>query len=190
MARRSLLTLTASSAVALLIGAWAAGGLRPALRPEPRRPGSPIDLGRYEVRVTDAVLHRPAERLVTLDVTLRLRSKDTRSVLLQDFAANALTLDVAGGPPVTAVGVRGVSQGADVNMLHPDESITVILTYATRHAAVPPPGFHARLSFWRYDHREDFFYGHTQWKPRKPAEAADHEPPGYTVALLIRREGV
>lgn len=190
MARRLLPAISVMSAIALVAGAWATGGLGAAPRPRPRAPGSLIDLGRYQTRVTGSVLHRGGTKVVALDVTLWVRSQDTRSVLLEDFAVNALSLDSAGGPPLVPASAQAFSQGSEVNMLNPGVPVKVVLRYLTRHGAVPPPGFHARLALWGYDHREDFFYGHVQWKPRKPVDATADQPAEYAVALPIRREGL
>jgi hypothetical protein len=188
MARRAALTAAAATAVMLIGSAYATGGLRTVPKPQPRRPEQTLDLGRYAVAVTGAVLHRQAGGLI-LDVTLRVKSKDRRSVLLQDLAVNALALESAGGPVAKPISATAYSKSVDVNMLHPGVPVTVVLTYGLTSAAVPS-GFRARLVFWGYDHREDFFYGHTQWKPRKPADAGDDQPAEFEVSLPIRREGV
>jgi hypothetical protein len=189
MARRMLLTVSTASAVAVVAGAWATGGLRAVPRPQPRKPASSIDLGRYDVDVTGAVLHRETGGPVTLDVTLRVADKDSRSVLLQDFAVNALSLETAGGPAVNPLSATAFSQGVDVSMLPPGVPLKVVLTYGLASAKIPPQ-FHARIVFWGYDHREDFFYGHTQWKPHKPAKVKNDDPAEFEVPLPIRREGV
>jgi hypothetical protein len=189
MARRTVLGVSMACAVALVAGLWADGGLRASPRPEPRKPATSLDLGRYAVDVTGAVLHQPAGGPSTLEVTLRVTDQDSRSVLLQDLAVNALALDVAGGPAAKPLSATAYSQGVDVNILNPAVPLKVVLTYGLGSAAVPP-GFHARLVFWGYDHREDFFYGHVQWKPRKPADAKSDDPGEFEVPLPIRREGM
>jgi hypothetical protein len=184
-----VLSVSMACAAALVAGVWADGGLRATPRPEPRRPTTSLDLGRYSVDVTGAVLHRQAGGPVTLDVTLRVTDQDSRSVLVQDLAVNALALEVAGGPAVKPLSATGYSQDADVNLMQPGVPLKVVLSYGLPSAAVPP-GFHARIVFWGYDHREDFFYGHTQWKPRKPADAKSDDPGEFEVPLPIRREGI
>ncbi|HZE31724.1 MAG TPA: hypothetical protein VE198_09840, partial [Actinoallomurus sp.] len=189
MARRLVLTVSMAVAVALVAVAWATGGLRAVPEPEPRKPARSINLGRYAVVVTGALLHRESGGPVTLDVTLRVTDQDSRSTLVQDLAVNALALDVADGPAVKPISATGYSQGVDVNMLHPGVPAKVVLIYGLASAAVPS-GFHARMVFWGYDHREDFFYGHRQWKPRKPADAKDDDAGEYAVPLTIRRQGI
>jgi hypothetical protein len=189
MARRLVLGISMASAVALLAGVWADGGLRAAPRPASRRPATSIDLGRYAVDVTGALLHRETGGPVTLDVTLRVTDQDSRSVLVQDLAVNALSLDVAGGPAVRPLSATGYGQGLAVNLLNPGVPLKVVLSYGLASAVVPP-GFHARLVFWGYDHREDFFYGHRLWKPRKPADPKSQDPGEYAVPLPIRRQGI
>ncbi|MEV0403549.1 hypothetical protein [Actinoallomurus sp. NPDC050550] len=192
IATRPLLwTISVALAVVLLIGVWATGGLRAAPRPRIRRPATAIDLGGYEVTVTDAVLRRPARgSVVSLLVTLGVKNKERRSALLDDFTINALSLESAGGPAVTAAMAQATSQGADVNMLPPRVPVTVVLRYVLPRGTVPPPGFHARLALWRYDHREDFFYGHVEWVSRKPADPKSRQSAEFAVPLPLRREGL
>ncbi|GAA4640678.1 hypothetical protein GCM10023196_107170 [Actinoallomurus vinaceus] len=191
MARRLVWATSVAVPVALLVGVWATGGLRAAPRPRIRRPATAVDLGAYAVTVTDAVLRRPAPgSVVSLTVTLRVKNKERRSVLLEDFTVNALSLESAGGPAVTAAMAQATSQGADVNMLPPRVPVTVALRYVLPRGAVPPPGFHARLALWRYDHREDFFYGHVEWVSRKPADPKSRQSAEFAVPLPLRREGL
>jgi hypothetical protein len=190
--RRTVLIVSVAIAVtlaaALVAAVWAAGGLRADPRPQQRDFASSIDLGRYAVRVTGAVLHRPAHGPVTLDVTLRVTDQDSRSVSVDDLAVNALALAVADAPAVTPLSATGDNPGfAMRSLLHPGVPQTVVLSYGLGSGTVPP-GFHAVLVFWGYDHREDFFYGHTQWKQRKPGTKDD--PGEFAVPLPIRREGV
>lgn len=189
MARRLFLAISVVAAAALVTGVAAAGGLRAAPLPAPRKLKTPLDLGRYRVVVNDALLHQEPGGPVTLDITLRVTNEDRISVLSQDLAVNALALDTAGGPSVTPLSATAYSQGVDVTLLSPGVSMKVVLSYGLPSRDVPP-GFHARLVFWGYDHREDFFYGHTQWKPRKPTDAKNRDPAELAVALPIRREGL
>ncbi|WP_460355579.1 hypothetical protein [Actinoallomurus acanthiterrae] len=141
--------------------------------------------------MNDAVLRRAARgSVVSLIVTLRVKNKDHRSVLLDDFTVNALSMESAGGPPLTAAMAQANSQGADVNMLPPRVPVTVVLRYVLPRGTMPPPGFHARLALWRYDHREDFFYGHVEWVSRKPADPKSHQAAEFAVPLPLRREGL
>jgi hypothetical protein len=189
MARRLVMGVSMASAAALIAGVWADGGLRAAPRPESRGPATSIDLGRYAVDVTGALLHQETGGPVTLDVTMRVTDQDSRSVLVQDLAVNALALDVAGGPTVRPLSATAYGQGVDVNLLNPGVPLKVVLSYGLASRAVPP-GFHARLIFWGYDHREDFFYGHKLWKPRKPADPKSDDPGEFVVPLPIRRDGI
>lgn len=189
MARRLLLSVSVVVVLGLLAAVWATGGLRAAARPRTRPTGTPVDLGRYVVRVTDAVLvHRRSNDSTLLTVSLQVTSKDHESVLLADFTANAISLASAGGPALKALMAQGTSQGADTNMLPPRVPITVKLTYGMPRGSVVPPGFHARLEMWRYDHREDFFYGHLVWVSRQPVGSKSKEPGEVAVPLTLRRE--
>ncbi|MCO5968992.1 hypothetical protein [Actinoallomurus soli] len=189
MARRLLLGVSVAVVLALLAAVWATGGLRAATRPRTRPPGALVDLGRYTVRVTDAALvHRRQNGVLLLTVTLQVTSEDRTSVLLSDFTVNAISLATAGGPSPRAAMAQGSSQGADTNMLPPHVPFTVALTYVMPRGSVVPPGFHARLEMWRYDHREDFFYGHVVWVSRKPVGSNAKDPGEFAVPLTLRRE--
>ncbi|HEY0539500.1 MAG TPA: hypothetical protein VGD53_14075 [Actinoallomurus sp.] len=74
-----VLTVSMAVAVALVAVAWATGGLRAVPKPEPRKPVRLIDLGRYAVDVTGALLHRESGGPVTLDATLRVTDHPRRS---------------------------------------------------------------------------------------------------------------
>lgn len=183
-------TIAVTLAAGLIAAVWANGGLRADPRPEPRAFARPIDLGRYTVSVTGAVLHRPGRRSIALDVTLRVTDQDSRSVSVDDLAVHALTLEVDDAPTVTPISATGDNPGfAMTSMLQPGVPQTVTLTYGLGKGPVSPR-FHALLVFWRYDHREDFFYGHRQWKPRRPEGTKDDDPGEFAVRLPIRREGV
>jgi hypothetical protein len=188
MRRRLLLTASTTVAAALLVGAWATGGLRAVPRPRPHSAATPVDLGRYELRVNDALLRQEKATGVILTVTLRVTAKDRRSVPVMDLAVNALSLDVPRGTQATPVSATGFSQDVEVSMLNPGVPATVVLTYALGRGPIPA-GFHARLSLWGYEYREDFFYGHQRWIPRKPEKVKDSDPSDYVVPLPLRREG-
>jgi hypothetical protein len=187
MRRRLLLTASSACATALVAVTWAVGGLRAAPRPRPHAAASPVDLGRYELRVNDTVLRQSKAGGATLTVTLRVTVEDRRSVPVLDLAVNALSLDVPRGTQVTPVSATGFSQGLEVSLLNPGVPATVVLTYALGRGPLPAD-FTARLSLWRYEHREDFFYGHRRWIPRKPDQAKAGDPADYAVRLPIRRE--
>src|SRR5690349_3856608 len=119
MRRRLFLTASAACAVALVVGAWATGGLRAAPRPRPHAARSPVDLVRYELRVDDAVV-RYSKRIGSLFlITLRVTDKDDRSVPVQDLAVNGLSLGVPRGTRILPISATAVSQGAEVNFLNP-----------------------------------------------------------------------
>lgn len=189
MRRRLVLTSATVCAVALVVAAWATGGLRAAPRPQVRAAANSVDLGRYAVRVTDAVLRRESYGGVVLIVTLRVTDKDDRSVPVQDLAVHALALDASRGTHVIPMDATGQSQGIDVGLLNPGVPTAVVLTYGLGRGRVPAD-FRARLALWAYDHRQDFFYGHERWISHKPTDAKDSAPSDFVVPLPIRREGV
>ncbi|MEV5704639.1 hypothetical protein [Actinoallomurus sp. NPDC052274] len=185
MRRRLLLTASAMCAAALLAGLWATGGLRAAPRPAQRSAKTAVDLGRYRLRVADVVVRQVKRGGATLVVTLRVTVRDRRSLPVMDFAVNALSLDVPRGTKITPISAVGRSQDLEVSMLNPGVPTTVVLTYGLGDGPVPA-GFHARLSLWRYENREDFFYGYRHWIPRKPDNAKEDDVADYVVPLPIR----
>jgi hypothetical protein len=176
------------AAAAMFVSVWATGGLRAVPRPLPHSAAMAVDLGRYVVRVNDAVIRQIKRGGVTLTVTLRVTVKDRRSVPVMDFAVHAMSLDVPRGTQVTPISATGYSQNLEISLLGPGIPASVVLLYGLGRGPIPA-GYHARLALWRYEHREDFFYGHRRWITHKPDNAKNSDTADYVVPLPIRREG-
>jgi hypothetical protein len=175
-----------SAAVALIVLSpvagtlWATGGLRAAPRIETVPPGEGIDQGLYRSQVMGAVVHHkqgltvdPKARYV--DIFIKVTNLDKRTRKTEEYDLNAITLDI----PFFEQALFRAETTQSSEMLPPGSTKTVALTTELDTGQQPPKSY--RILFHQFEHRKDFFYAFTDWKPVKSAK----DPKGTAFAQVV-----
>ncbi|HEV7934372.1 MAG TPA: hypothetical protein VGP70_18940 [Actinomadura sp.] len=155
--------------------AWGAGGLEPAPRPKPAKPGEAVDQGRFRSQVL-----RATAGWGQMDIVLRVTNLDRKTVPVSDYVLNAVSLDV---PLDERIGFVPTFTEDESKLLYPGATKTVVL----RGTIAKTPRTSFRVLLHAFVLREDFFYGFKEWKSEKdgrnPRESAIAE-----VTLPVHRK--